>query len=167
MVPKMYILLSVERLMGCFLSLFLSHCLCLSIFSLLCFLFLPLLFFFFSPSLCLCVLCFSVSQADDDSSQTSPDYTVRPNIKIHNLGEWLDICLCIAGNEQQPIARCWPIFGCGYKAWFVHQPLWNGTKLFFSFFILCLAKENPQAIAGWWVEPLFSALESCAIGGRP
>ncbi|CAB1429790.1 unnamed protein product [Pleuronectes platessa] len=29
-----------------------------------------------------------VSQADDDSSQTSPDYTVRPNIKIHNLDEF-------------------------------------------------------------------------------
>ncbi|XP_035037918.1 ephrin-A3 isoform X2 [Hippoglossus stenolepis] len=28
------------------------------------------------------------SQADDDSSQTSPDYTVRPNIKIHNLDEF-------------------------------------------------------------------------------
>uniref|UniRef100_A0A3B4V2A1 Ephrin-A3a n=1 Tax=Seriola dumerili TaxID=41447 RepID=A0A3B4V2A1_SERDU len=31
------------------------------------------------------VCCSTVSQADDDSSQTSPDYTVRPNIKIHNL----------------------------------------------------------------------------------
>ncbi|KAI4817823.1 hypothetical protein KUCAC02_011197, partial [Chaenocephalus aceratus] len=29
------------------------------------------------------------SQADDDSSQTSPpDYTVRPNIKIHNIDEF-------------------------------------------------------------------------------
>lgn len=31
--------------------------------------------------------CLLVSQADDDSSQTPPDYTVRPNIKIHNIGE--------------------------------------------------------------------------------
>ncbi|XP_029299481.1 ephrin-A3 isoform X1 [Cottoperca gobio] len=30
----------------------------------------------------------TVSQADDDSSQTSPDYTVRPNIKIHNIDEF-------------------------------------------------------------------------------
>lgn len=30
-----------------------------------------------------------VSQAEDESSQTPPDYTVRPNIKIHNIGEWL------------------------------------------------------------------------------
>lgn len=77
----MHILLSLfSILMVCFLSLSLS----LSIFvSLLCFLF-PLLL-----SVCLCAVCFSVSQADDDSSQTSPDYTVRPNIKIHNIGEWL------------------------------------------------------------------------------
>ncbi|XP_018540602.1 ephrin-A3 [Lates calcarifer] len=34
------------------------------------------------------VCCSTVSQADDDSSQTSPDYTVRPNIKIHNLDEF-------------------------------------------------------------------------------
>ncbi|AWP21506.1 putative ephrin-A3-like [Scophthalmus maximus] len=33
------------------------------------------------------VCCSTVSQADEDSSQTSPVYTVRPNIKIHNLGE--------------------------------------------------------------------------------
>ncbi|GLD59220.1 ephrin-A3-like protein [Lates japonicus] len=32
--------------------------------------------------------CPYISQADDDSSQTSPDYTVRPNIKIHNLDEF-------------------------------------------------------------------------------
>eukprot|EP00066_Takifugu_rubripes_P018539 XP_011607805.1 PREDICTED: ephrin-A3-like [Takifugu rubripes] len=32
------------------------------------------------------VCCSTVSQADDDSSQTPPDYTVRPNIKIHNIG---------------------------------------------------------------------------------
>nr|XP_019957975.1 PREDICTED: ephrin-A3-like isoform X3 [Paralichthys olivaceus] len=31
------------------------------------------------------VCCSTVSQADDDSSQTSPDYTVRPNIKVHNI----------------------------------------------------------------------------------
>lgn len=30
---------------------------------------------------------FLVSQADDDSSQTPPDDTVRPKIKIHNIGE--------------------------------------------------------------------------------
>ncbi|KAM6975063.1 ephrin-A3 [Tautogolabrus adspersus] len=29
------------------------------------------------------VCCSTVSQADDDSSQTPPDYTVRPNLKIH------------------------------------------------------------------------------------
>ncbi|XP_037651315.1 ephrin-A3 [Sebastes umbrosus] len=34
------------------------------------------------------VCCSTVSQADDDSSQTSPDYTVRPNIKIHNIDEF-------------------------------------------------------------------------------
>ncbi|MED6286029.1 Ephrin-A3 [Characodon lateralis] len=33
------------------------------------------------------VCCSTASQGDDDSSQTSPDYTVRPNIKIHNIGE--------------------------------------------------------------------------------
>uniref|UniRef100_A0A8C4FAD7 Ephrin-A3a n=1 Tax=Dicentrarchus labrax TaxID=13489 RepID=A0A8C4FAD7_DICLA len=34
------------------------------------------------------VCCSTVSQADDDSSQTPPDYTVRPNIKIHNIDEF-------------------------------------------------------------------------------
>ncbi|XP_019957973.2 ephrin-A3 isoform X1 [Paralichthys olivaceus] len=34
------------------------------------------------------VCCSTVSQADDDSSQTSPDYTVRPNIKVHNIDEF-------------------------------------------------------------------------------
>ncbi|KAK2830508.1 hypothetical protein Q5P01_018439 [Channa striata] len=33
------------------------------------------------------VCCSTVSQADDDSSQTSPDYTVRPNINIDNIDE--------------------------------------------------------------------------------
>lgn len=50
---------------------------------------------FFSPfflslfplSLCVYAVCFSVSEADDDSSQTPPDFTVRPNIKIHDIGE--------------------------------------------------------------------------------
>uniref|UniRef100_A0A3P8VE86 Ephrin-A3a n=1 Tax=Cynoglossus semilaevis TaxID=244447 RepID=A0A3P8VE86_CYNSE len=37
-----------------------------------------------SGAVCVC----SLSQADEDSSQTSPDYTVRPNIKIHNLDEF-------------------------------------------------------------------------------
>uniref|UniRef100_A0A1A8GNZ6 Ephrin-A3 n=1 Tax=Nothobranchius korthausae TaxID=1143690 RepID=A0A1A8GNZ6_9TELE len=34
------------------------------------------------------VCCSTASQADDDSSQTPPDYTVRPNIKIHNIDEF-------------------------------------------------------------------------------
>ncbi|RVE67258.1 hypothetical protein OJAV_G00115260 [Oryzias javanicus] len=34
------------------------------------------------------VCCSTASQADDDSSQTSPDYTVRPNIKIQNIDEF-------------------------------------------------------------------------------
>ncbi|CAG5886195.1 unnamed protein product [Menidia menidia] len=34
------------------------------------------------------VCCSTASQADDDSSQTSPEYTVRPNIKIHNIDEF-------------------------------------------------------------------------------
>ncbi|XP_028317767.1 ephrin-A3-like [Gouania willdenowi] len=33
------------------------------------------------------VCCSTVSQADEDSSQTSPEYTVRPNIKIHNIAD--------------------------------------------------------------------------------
>uniref|UniRef100_A0A3P9KZK8 Ephrin-A3 n=1 Tax=Oryzias latipes TaxID=8090 RepID=A0A3P9KZK8_ORYLA len=34
------------------------------------------------------VCCSTASQADDDSGQTSPDYTVRPNIKIQNIDEF-------------------------------------------------------------------------------
>nr|XP_057902937.1 ephrin-A3 isoform X1 [Doryrhamphus excisus] len=34
------------------------------------------------------VCCSTVSQADDDSSQTSTAYTVRPSIKIHNIDEF-------------------------------------------------------------------------------
>ncbi|XP_020516143.1 ephrin-A3 isoform X3 [Labrus bergylta] len=34
------------------------------------------------------VCCSTVSQADDDSSQTPPDDTVRPNLKIHNIDEF-------------------------------------------------------------------------------
>lgn len=71
----MYISLRVVILMSCSLSSILSHFIP------------PSSLFYFLPSVFVCVLCFSVSQADDDSSQTSPDYTVRPNIKIHNLGE--------------------------------------------------------------------------------
>lgn len=67
---------------------------------------------FLSPSLFQCLLlgsfsvpaCFSVSQADDDSSQTPPDYTVRPNIKIHNIGEWLQL---LKTNRRQMIINIW------------------------------------------------------------
>ncbi|KAL0962551.1 hypothetical protein UPYG_G00341610 [Umbra pygmaea] len=34
------------------------------------------------------VCCSTVSQTDDDSSQTPPDDTVRPNIKIQDIGEF-------------------------------------------------------------------------------
>ncbi|KAM6959151.1 ephrin-A3 [Aplochiton taeniatus] len=34
------------------------------------------------------VCCSTVSQADEDSSQTSPDYTVRPNINVHDIDEF-------------------------------------------------------------------------------
>ncbi|CAL8295015.1 unnamed protein product [Merluccius merluccius] len=34
------------------------------------------------------VCCSTVSQTDDDSNQTPPEYTVRPNIKIHNIDEF-------------------------------------------------------------------------------
>lgn len=59
---------------------------------------------------------FSVSQADDDSSQTPPDYTVRPNIKIHNIGELLHV----TGPEHQPggdpyltsVTSHFPVVGC-------------------------------------------------------
>ncbi|KAJ8000340.1 hypothetical protein DPEC_G00203810 [Dallia pectoralis] len=34
------------------------------------------------------VCCSTVSQTDDDSSQTPPDDTVRPNIKIHDIDEF-------------------------------------------------------------------------------
>lgn len=53
-----------------------------------------------SLSIFVSLSCFSVSQADDDSSQTPPDYTVRPNMKIHNIGEWLRV----SEQEQQPDA---------------------------------------------------------------
>lgn len=99
------------------------------------------IFVFLILSLSLCVhVWWSVSQADDDSSQTSPDYTVRPNINIDNIGEWFHICFWVAENEQEPIARCWSIFGCSCKAWFVYQSLWKGTN-HLLFLILWLAKK--------------------------
>ncbi len=111
---------------------------------------------------CLCGVFLLVSQADDDSSQTPSDYTVRPNIKIHNLGEWL--CACwkwAAANCQMPV-NIWLRLPSSICV----QIIVEGNHPFVSLFILWLGKENPQVIAGWWVQPLFSSQESFATGVR-
>lgn len=126
---KTHISLSSVDLMGCSLSIFVS------------------------------LSCFAVSQADDDSSQTPPDYTVRPNMKIHNIGEWLRV----SEKEQLPDA-------CQYltavEKLDLVTDLWERSKPLVDFVILWLGNEYPPVIAGGWVKPLFSSLERCATWVR-
>ena len=103
----------------------------------------------FSLCVCLYVLCAQFPRQMMTPVRPLPTTQSGQTSKYTTLvSDWA------AENEQQPIARCWSIFGWACKAQFVPQSIWKGTSHLLGFLYSMFGKRK-STDHGWLMSKPF------------